>query len=211
MQLGATGTAADEAAEIKESVRRGASLTRQLLAISRRQASSPQLFDAGEVIGAMETMLRRLIGPEVDFQIARRAPAPVRADAAQIEQVILNLVINARDAMPGGGRLSVIVEEVEVGTTDRVAQVEGRSGAYARISVSDTGTGMDERTRARLFEPFFTTKEQGKGTGLGLSIVYGIVKQSGGYIEVTSERGRGSAFAIYLPLAAASEPSGVLV
>jgi len=211
MQLGAHSPAAPEAAEIKESVRRGASLTRQLLAFSRRQASSPRLFDPGEVIGSMETMLRRLIGPEVDFQIARGAHASVRADPAQLEQVILNLVINARDAMPDGGRLSVVVDEVEIGETDRVAQVEGRSGAFARISVSDTGTGMDEQTRARLFEPFFTTKEQGKGTGLGLSIVYGIVKQSGGYIEVLSERGRGSTFAIYLPLAAAGEPSGALV
>jgi PAS domain S-box-containing protein len=210
MQLAARSPAADEAAEIKESVRRGAALTRQLLAFSRRQASSPRLFDVGEVIGGMETMLRRLIGPEVDFQIARRAPAPVRADPAQIEQVILNLVINARDAMPDGGRLSVVIDEIEVDDADRVAQLEGRSGAYARISVSDTGTGIDESTRARLFEPFFTTK-QGKGTGLGLSIVYGIVKQNAGYIEVLSERGRGSTFAIYLPLAAASEQSGALV
>jgi hypothetical protein len=211
MQLDARSPAADEAAEIKESVRRGAALTRQLLAFSRRQASSPRLFDVGEVIGGMETMLRRLIGPEVDFQIARRAPAPVRADPAHIEQVILNLVINARDAMPDGGRLSVAVDEVEVGGTSRVAQLEGRTGAYVRISVSDTGTGMDAATRARLFEPFFTTKEQGKGTGLGLSIVYGIVKQNAGYIDVLSERGRGSTFAIYLPVAATSEPSGALV
>jgi PAS domain S-box-containing protein len=211
MQLGARSAAAGEAAEIKESVRRGASLTRQLLAFSRRQASSPRLFDVGEVIGGMETMLRRLIGPEVDFQIARRAPAPVRADPAQIEQVILNLVINARDAMPQGGRLNVIVDEVELREADRLAHLEGRAGAYARISVSDTGTGIDEQTRARLFEPFFTTKEHGKGTGLGLSIVYGIVRQSGGSIEVVSERGRGSTFAIYLPLAAAAEPSGALV
>jgi signal transduction histidine kinase len=211
MQLGAPSPAADEAAEIKESVRRGASLTRQLLAFSRRQASSPRRFDAGEVIGANGDMLRRLIGPEVEFQIVRRAPAPVRADPAQIEQVILNLVINARDAMPDGGRLSVIVDEVEFGEAHRVAHVEGRSGAYARVTVSDTGTGMDAPTRARLFEPFFTTKEQGKGTGLGLSIVYGIVKQSGGHIDVLSERGRGSTFAIYLPMATANEPSGALV
>jgi len=211
MQVGARSPAADEAAEIKESVRRGASLTRQLLAFSRRQASSPRLFDAAEVIGSMETMLRRLIGPEVEFGIVRHARGSVRADPAQLEQVILNLVINARDAMPDGGRLAVVVDEVDIGESDRVTRVEARSGVYARISVSDTGSGMDEQTRARLFEPFFTTKEQGKGTGLGLSIVYGIVKQSGGYIDVRSERARGSTFAIYLPLAAASEPSGALV
>ena len=156
-------------------------------------------------------MLRRLIGPEVEFGIVRHARGSVRADPAQLEQVILNLVINARDAMPDGGRLAVVVDEVDIGESDRVTRVEARSGVYARISVSDTGSGMDEQTRARLFEPFFTTKEQGKGTGLGLSIVYGIVKQSGGYIDVRSERARGSTFAIYLPLAAASEPSGALV
>jgi PAS domain S-box-containing protein len=210
VQLGARHPAADEASEIKESVRRGASLTRQLLAFSRRQASSPRLFEVGEVVAGMETMLRRLIGPEVEFDIVRHGRMMVRADPAQVEQVILNLVINARDAMPAGGRLDVAIDEVEVGDGDTVAHVEGRPGAYARIGVSDTGTGIDEQTRARLFEPFFTTKEQGKGTGLGLSIVYGIVKQSGGYIDVVSERGRGATFLIYLPLAAAPEPTGAL-
>jgi signal transduction histidine kinase len=130
----------------------------------------------------------------------------VIADPAQIEQVVLNLVVNARDAMPEGGRVTVKVEEVELDEVAAVAQVEGRAGRYARLTVSDTGTGIDEQTRAKLFEPFFTTKEQGKGTGLGLSIVYGIVKQSGGYISVVSEPGHGAAFLIYLPLATAAEP-----
>src|SRR5205807_10585746 len=125
---------------------------------------------------------------------------------AQIEQVVLNLVINARDAMPRGGRLSVRVQEITLDETAALAHVEGRPGRYARLSVADTGTGLDEATRARLFEPFFTTKGQGKGTGLGLSIVYGIVKQSGGYISVVSEPAHGAAFLIHLPLATAAEP-----
>jgi two-component system, cell cycle sensor histidine kinase and response regulator CckA len=125
--------------------------------------------------------------------------------------VVMNLVINSRDAMPEGGRLTVRIDEVELDETAALAFVEGRSGHYARLSVTDTGIGMDERTRARLFEPFFTTKEQGKGTGLGLSIVYGIVKQSGGYVTVTSERGRGTTFQIYLPIAVAREPAASLV
>jgi signal transduction histidine kinase len=125
----------------------------------------------------------------------------VRADPSQIEQVVLNLVINSRDAMPAGGRLTVKVEHVEIDEDEAVALVEGHAGRYARLSVSDTGMGIDVQTRAKLFEPFFTTKEQGKGTGLGLSIVYGIVKQSGGYITVISEPGRGATFVIHLPAA----------
>jgi signal transduction histidine kinase len=156
-------------------------------------------------------MLRRLMGPEIEFVISRPPePTMVIADPAQIEQVVLNLVVNARDAMPDGGRVTVKVEEVELDEAAAVAQVEGRAGRYARLTVSDTGTGIDEQTRAKLFEPFFTTKEQGKGTGLGLSIVYGIVTQSGGYISVVSEPGHGAAFLIYLPLATAAEASGAL-
>ena len=131
------------------------------------------------------------------------------ADPAQIEQVILNLVINARDVMPKGGRLTLRVETLTVGETAALAHVEGHAGRYARLSVVDTGTGIDEATRARLFEPFFTTKEQGKGTGLGLSIVYGIVRQSSGYITVVSEPGRGATFMIYLPAAMAAQPTAV--
>ncbi len=194
-----------EAREIKLSVQRGASLTRQLLAFSRRQATSPRLFELGEVAASMNTMLRRLSGPEIEFDIVRDVPVHVIADQAQIEQVVLNLVVNGRDAMPDGGRLTVTVDDVELTGTAAVAAAEGNEGRYARIVVADTGTGIDEQTRARLFEPFFTTKEQGKGTGLGLSIVYGIVKQSGGYISLASEVGHGTAFTIVLPLASVLE------
>jgi len=203
MQLTQADGARDEAAEIKLAVERGAGLTRQLLAFSRRQATRSQPFPLEKVVNGMETMLRRLIGPEIDFRIQRPAePLIVFADPGQIEQVLLNLVVNARDAMPEGGRLTVTVDAVELDETAAAAFVEGKPGRYARLSVADSGHGMDEHTRAKLFEPFFTTKEQGKGTGLGLSIVYGIVKQAGGYITVTSEPGRGATFLIYLPLAA---------
>ncbi len=207
MELPRESSARDEATEIKLSVQRGAGLTRQLLAFSRRQASRQRLFALGEVVNGMDTMLRRLIGPEIEFDIVCQAePTTVLADPAQIEQVVLNLVINARDAMPAGGSLTVSVEEIEIDEAAAVALVEGQAGRYARLSVSDTGTGIDEQTRAKLFEPFFTTKEQGKGTGLGLSIVYGIVKQSGGHINVASEPGHGATFIIHLPAAMAAEP-----
>jgi PAS domain S-box-containing protein len=212
MQLPPDDAARGEASEIKQSVDRGAGLTRQLLAFSRRQATRPRLFALGEVVGGMDTMLRRLIGPEIEFEIVS-APAPLHiiADSGQVEQVVLNLVVNARDAMPEGGRVTVRVDEVELDEPGAIAFVEGRAGRYARLSVADTGTGIDDATRAKLFEPFFTTKEQGKGTGLGLSIVYGIVKQAGGYITVVSELGRGATFLIYFPIAVAAEPAAVVV
>jgi two-component system, cell cycle sensor histidine kinase and response regulator CckA len=157
-------------------------------------------------------MLRRLIGPEIEFDIACGArPVVVMADPGQFEQVVMNLVINARDAMPDGGRLMVHVEEMELDEAAAVTLTEGHAGRYARLRVRDTGMGMSEQTRAKLFEPFFTTKEQGKGTGLGLSIVYGIVKQSGGYISVSSELGRGASFDVYLPVAPAPEPTPAVV
>ena len=208
MQLAPGDLARDEANEIKQSVDRGAGLTRQLLAFSRRQAVRSRMFALGDIVQGMNTMLRRLIGPEIDFEIIC-APEPlmVVADSGQTEQVVMNLVVNARDAMPQGGRVTVRVEEVDVDEAAAVALVEGKAGRYARLSVSDTGTGIDEQTRAKLFEPFFTTKEQGKGTGLGLSIVYGIVRQSGGYITVVSEPGKGATFLIYLPIVTAPEPA----
>jgi signal transduction histidine kinase len=212
MQLAPDDLARDEATEIKTSVDRGAGLTRQLLAFSRRQATRTRLFALGDVVRGMDTMLRRLIGPEVEFEIVSSPqPLMIVADSGQVEQVVLNLVVNARDAMPEGGRVMVRVEEVELDEVGAAAFVEGKPGMYARLSVADTGTGIDEATRAKLFEPFFTTKEQGKGTGLGLSIVYGIVKQSGGYITVASEPGRGATFLIYFPIAAAPQPAPAAV
>ena len=212
MQLEPDDAAREEASEIKQAVERGAGLTRQLLAFSRRQATRTRLFALGDVVRGMDTMLRRLIGPEIDFEIVVPAePLRVVADSGQIEQCVMNLVVNARDAMPEGGRVTVRLDEVELDEDGAAAFVDGRPGRYARLSVADTGTGMDQATRAKLFEPFFTTKEQGKGTGLGLSIVYGIVKQSGGYITVTSEIGRGATFLIYLPIAVAAEPAPAAV
>jgi PAS domain S-box-containing protein len=210
MEMTPDDLARGEVNEIKESVRRGAALTRQLLAFSRRQATVPRLFALDEIIGGMDTMLRRLMGPEIEFEVVRPTEQiAVRADPAQIEQVVLNLVVNARDAMPEGGRLTVKIKEIELNEAAAMTYVEGRAGRYACLSVTDTGVGIDQKTRARLFEPFFTTKEEGKGTGLGLSIVYGIVRQSGGYISVVSAPGRGTTFLIYLPLAASVEPSSV--
>jgi PAS domain S-box-containing protein len=212
MQLVGNDAARSEAIEIKQSVERGAGVTRQLLAFGRRQATRARLFALGDIVRGMETMLRRLIGPEIEFQIeCGAAPVIVRADSGQFEQVVMNLVINARDAMPEGGRLTVRVEEMDLDQAAALTVTEGHAGRYARLSVGDTGTGMSEQTRAKVFEPFFTTKEENKGTGLGLSIVYGIVKQSGGYISVSSELGRGSTFSIYLPVAAVPEPSPVAV
>ena len=202
----------DEANEIKLSVQRGAGLTRQLLAFSSRHATSPKLFALADAVSGMETMLRRLMGPEIEL-ISIRPPRPtmVMADQGQIEQVLLNLVVNARDAMPHGGRLTLKIEEVDLDEQEAATVIEAQAGRYACLSVSDTGNGIDDRTRARLFEPFFTTKEPGKGTGLGLSIVYGIVRQSGGHITVLSEPGKGTTFNIYLPIASVADPSPALV
>jgi PAS domain S-box-containing protein len=212
MALARDDPARSEATEIKQSIMRGAGLTRQLLAFSRRQATRSQFFALGDVVRGMDTMLRRLIGPEIDFEIIC-APdeVTVLADPGHVEQVVLNLVVNARDAMPQGGRITVRVDEVDLEDATEAALVEGHTGRYARLSVADTGTGIDEHTRAKLFEPFFTTKEQGKGTGLGLSIVYGIVKQSGGYITVASEPGNGATFVIYLPVATSEELTSAAV
>jgi PAS domain S-box-containing protein len=212
MHLRDDESARGEAAEIKQSVERGAGLTRQLLAFSRRQTSRPRLVTLDDVVSGMDTMLRRLVAPEIDFEITvPPTPVSVLVDPAQIEQVVLNLVVNARDAMPSGGRLIVRVDDVELDRAAAIVHAEGRAGRYARLAVSDTGTGIDEQARAKLFEPFFTTKGQGKGTGLGLSIVYGIVKQAGGSITVTSEPGKGATFVIYLPLAAARQPTPAVV
>jgi PAS domain S-box-containing protein len=185
---------------IQKSTERAAQLTRQLLAFSRKQILEPKLVDLGAIATGIEPILRRLISEDIDLAVVSRAGlGRVKADPGQIEQVILNLAINARDAMPRGGRLTIETANTELDEGYAAQHTEVTPGLYVMLAVSDTGTGMDAATQARLFEPFFTTKEPGKGTGLGLATVYGIVKQSGGHVAVYSELGRGSSFKVYLP------------
>ena len=185
---------------IQQAADRATTLTRQLLAFSRKQLLELKVVDVNAVVQDMERLLRPLIGENVEFD-AQLSPeaAHTRADAGQLEQILMNLVVNAKDAMPNGGKLTMQTQNIVVDENHRRGQTFIRPGQYVMLSVSDTGMGMDKETQSRIFEPFFTTKEKGKGTGLGLSTVYGIVKQSGGYVLVQSEEGRGTKFQIYLP------------
>jgi CheY-like chemotaxis protein len=186
--------------EIKQSGERAAALTRQLLAFSRKQILEPKVLDLNAVVDDCETMLERLVGEDVDL-VAVLAPAlgRVKTDPGQIEQVLMNLVVNARDAMTEGGKITIETANIVLDQTYCRSHAEVKPGRYVMLAVSDTGCGMDELTKTHIFEPFFTTKELGKGTGLGLAMVYGFIKQSGGHINVYSEPGLGSSFKMYLP------------
>jgi CheY-like chemotaxis protein len=178
---------------------RAAVLTQQLLAFSRKQILSLHVLQLSDVVNGILPMLRRLLGEAIDLKATTWDTGRVKADAMQIEQVLLNLVVNARDAMPDGGRLTIETADVELDQEYIRDHPHATAGAHVMIAVSDTGRGMDAATQKRLFEPFFTTKPKGEGTGLGLATVYGIAKQSGGHIQVYSEVGRGTTFKMYLP------------
>jgi CheY-like chemotaxis protein len=187
--------------EIAKAGQRAANLTKQLLAFSRKQVLRLEVLDLNRIVSGIEEMLRRLIGEDIELT-TRLNPTlrRTKTDKSQIEQVLVNLAVNARDAMPNGGKLTIETANIDLDENYAADQSTVQSGKYAMVAVSDTGCGMDKETLAHIFEPFFTTKELGKGTGLGLSTVYGIVKQSGGNVWVYSEPGKGTTFKICLPV-----------
>ena len=191
----------EEIEEILKAGERSASLTRQLLAFSRKQVIKPEVLDLNEVINETEKMLKRMIGEDIEFQTVLKPELwKVHMDSGQVDQMFINMVVNSRDAMPQGGKLTIEMANVDLDKNYLSEHgIEGAAGHYVMLAVSDTGSGMDKETREHIFEPFFTTKEIGKGTGLGLSTVYGIVKQNKGFIWVYSEPGQGTTFKIYLP------------
>jgi signal transduction histidine kinase/ActR/RegA family two-component response regulator len=195
----------DSAQAIYFAAERAASLTRQLLMFSRKNVMQPKLLDLREVVSNLSKMLNRLLGEPVNLEFHPPPEIPlVQGDVGMIEQVIMNLAVNARDAMPSGGTLTISTSPIEISDAYVQTRPEARLGAFVCLRVTDTGCGMDSATMARIFEPFFTTKEVGKGTGLGLATVYGIVKQHEGWVEVASEMGKGSTFSVLLP--ASTEP-----
>ncbi|MDP1570085.1 MAG: MASE1 domain-containing protein [Vicinamibacterales bacterium] len=194
----------EDAEEIGRAAMRAAELTRQMLAFSRRQILQPQVVNLNTALTQVEPMLRRVLGEDIVMTIAPRASNPlVRVDRGQLEQVIMNMVVNARDAMPQGGRLTVETADALLDEEGARLHRDARPGSYAVLAISDTGVGMSPETRARIFDPYFTTKDIGKGTGLGLSTAYGIVQQSDGHVSVYSEVGMGTTFRVYLPRAEA--------
>ncbi len=202
--------------QIRQAATRASALTRQLLAFSRRQVLEPKVLNPNDIVIGLQDMLRRLIGEDIEL-VTRLAPdvGRIRADRGQIEQVVLNLALNARDAMPQGGRLTIETANVQLDERTAFQYFPVSPGPYVMLSLTDTGCGMDEATQAHIFEPFFTTKDKGKGTGLGLSTVYGIVQQSGGTLWMTTELGRGTTFRVGLPrveapLTPTEEGSGAL-
>ena len=198
--LGSSHLNRAELEQIKQAANSAASLTRQLLMFSRQQIIQPVILDINQIVSNTEKMLRRLIKENIEFTVLLEPNLDrVNADPGQIEQIILNLVVNARDALPKGGRLRIQTSNVRTNNDSGRATAGVLPGRFVLLEVTDTGTGMDRETQAHIFEPFFTTKAVGKGTGLGLATVYGIVKQSNGHIEVQSTLGRGSSFKIYLP------------
>jgi signal transduction histidine kinase/ActR/RegA family two-component response regulator len=199
---------------IRHAGKRASELTRQLLLFSRHDMVQPQVLDMNEILVGTEKMLRRLVGEDVELvSLPAALDATVRVDPGSIEHMIMNLAVNARDAMPDGGKLTIATADATLDEAEASEQLGVKAGRYVCLSVSDSGTGMDLATQARMFEPFFTTKERGKGTGLGLSTVFGIVKQSGGHIRVDTEPGDGTTFHIYLPLVEdrAEDAAGQLV
>jgi two-component system cell cycle sensor histidine kinase/response regulator CckA len=186
--------------QIKQAAGRAADMTKQLLAFSRQQVLQPRVLDLNTVVAQIDQLLRRLIGEDIRFRtILGASVARIKADKGQLDQVILNMAVNARDAMPDGGQLTIETQNVMVNKAQADRHPGIATGHYVMLAVNDTGTGMDQTTRSHIFEPFFTTKEQGKGTGLGLATAYGIIQQSGGFVDVYSEVGHGTTFKIYLP------------